>query len=98
MTPPPAGFAPGPDAAVAGVVACRSLRLPPVLGYLVAGVVIGPNTMALAGQAAPHAGTTSLSRNSRPSRLATWVALRMRCTQKVHFSMTPRGRTVTSGL
>ena len=35
-------------AAVTGVVGCRSLRLPPVLGYLVAGVVIGPNTMALA--------------------------------------------------
>ena len=34
-------------AAVAGVVACRSLRLPPMLGYLVVGVVIGPNALAL---------------------------------------------------
>ena len=30
-------------AAIAGVVAFRMLRLPPVLGYLVAGVLIGPN-------------------------------------------------------
>ncbi|TMH13312.1 MAG: potassium transporter [Betaproteobacteria bacterium] len=36
-------------AAVAAVVACRLLRLPPMLGYLVIGVVIGPNAMALAG-------------------------------------------------
>lgn len=35
-------------AAVLGVVACRSLRLPPMLGYLVVGVVIGPNALALA--------------------------------------------------
>ena len=35
-------------AAVLGVVACRSLKLPPMLGYLAVGVVIGPNTMALA--------------------------------------------------
>jgi CPA2 family monovalent cation:H+ antiporter-2 len=35
-------------AAVAGVVVCRSLRLPPMLGYLVVGVVIGPNALALA--------------------------------------------------
>ncbi|MGP1630613.1 MAG: cation:proton antiporter domain-containing protein, partial [Giesbergeria sp.] len=35
-------------AAVLGVVACRSLRLPPMLGYLVAGVLIGPNALALA--------------------------------------------------
>ena len=35
-------------AAVAGVVACRTLRLPPMLGYLVVGVVIGPNALALA--------------------------------------------------
>jgi CPA2 family monovalent cation:H+ antiporter-2 len=34
-------------AAVLGVVACRSLKLPPMLGYLVAGVVIGPNALAL---------------------------------------------------
>jgi monovalent cation:H+ antiporter-2, CPA2 family len=35
-------------AAVLGVVACRSLKLPPILGYLVAGVLIGPNALALA--------------------------------------------------
>jgi len=36
-------------AAVAGVVACRSLKLPPMLGYLAVGVLIGPNALALAG-------------------------------------------------
>ncbi|MEP6823601.1 MAG: monovalent cation:proton antiporter-2 (CPA2) family protein [Ramlibacter sp.] len=35
-------------AAVLGVVACRSLKLPPMLGYLAVGVVIGPHTLALA--------------------------------------------------
>jgi CPA2 family monovalent cation:H+ antiporter-2 len=35
-------------AAVAGVVLCRLARLPPILGYLAAGVLIGPNAMALA--------------------------------------------------
>jgi CPA2 family monovalent cation:H+ antiporter-2 len=39
-------------AAVAGVVVCRSLKLPPMLGYLVAGVVIGPNALALAHDSA----------------------------------------------
>ena len=34
--------------AVVGVVICRSLKLPPMLGYLVAGVLIGPHAMALA--------------------------------------------------
>jgi monovalent cation:H+ antiporter-2, CPA2 family len=34
-------------AAVLGVVTCRSLKLPPTLGYLVVGVVIGPNALAL---------------------------------------------------
>jgi len=29
-------------AAVLAVVACRQFRLPPMLGYLVAGVLIGP--------------------------------------------------------
>jgi len=38
-------------AAVLGVVACRSLKLPPMLGYLAAGVVIGPNALALAKNA-----------------------------------------------
>ena len=35
-------------AAVLGVVICRSLKLPPMLGYLAVGVVIGPNALALA--------------------------------------------------
>ncbi len=35
-------------AAVLGVVACRLLKLPPMLGYLVVGVLIGPNALALA--------------------------------------------------
>ncbi|MGY4831674.1 monovalent cation:proton antiporter-2 (CPA2) family protein [Sphaerotilaceae bacterium SBD11-9] len=35
-------------AAVGGVVACRMLRLPPMLGYLAVGVLIGPNALALA--------------------------------------------------
>jgi CPA2 family monovalent cation:H+ antiporter-2 len=35
-------------AAVAGVVLCRSLKLPPILGYLLVGVLIGPHALALA--------------------------------------------------
>ncbi|MDO9092359.1 MAG: monovalent cation:proton antiporter-2 (CPA2) family protein [Rubrivivax sp.] len=35
-------------AAVLGVVVCRSLKLPPMLGYLVVGVLIGPNALAIA--------------------------------------------------
>jgi CPA2 family monovalent cation:H+ antiporter-2 len=35
-------------APVPGVVACRQLKLPPMLGYLVVGVIIGPNALALA--------------------------------------------------
>ncbi|MBK7060418.1 MAG: cation:proton antiporter [Rubrivivax sp.] len=35
-------------AAVLGVVVFRSLKLPPTLGYLVVGVLIGPNALALA--------------------------------------------------
>ena len=38
-------------AAVLGVVACRYLKLPPMLGYLAVGVVIGPNALALAQNA-----------------------------------------------
>jgi CPA2 family monovalent cation:H+ antiporter-2 len=37
-------------AAVLGVVVFRSLKLPPMLGYLTVGVFIGPNALALAGQ------------------------------------------------
>jgi len=45
-------------AAVLGVVACRSLKLPPMLGYLVVGVLIGPNALALAenSEAVRHLG------------------------------------------
>ncbi|HEY8357996.1 MAG TPA: monovalent cation:proton antiporter-2 (CPA2) family protein, partial [Ramlibacter sp.] len=39
-------------AAVLGVVVCRSLRLPPILGYLAVGVLIGPNALALADESA----------------------------------------------
>jgi len=39
-------------AAVVGVVGCRMLKLPPMLGYLVVGVVIGPNALALAKDSA----------------------------------------------
>ncbi len=35
-------------AAVIGVVVCRMLRLPAMLGYLAVGVIIGPNALALA--------------------------------------------------
>ena len=35
-------------AAVLAVVACRSVKLPPMLGYLAVGVLIGPNALALA--------------------------------------------------
>jgi CPA2 family monovalent cation:H+ antiporter-2 len=35
-------------AAVLGVVVCRSLKLPAMLGYLFVGIVIGPNALALA--------------------------------------------------
>jgi len=39
-------------AAVAGVVACRLPKLPPILGYLLAGVAIGPHALALAKDSA----------------------------------------------
>ena len=39
-------------AAVAGVVACRTLKLPPILGYLIVGVLIGPHALALAKSSA----------------------------------------------
>jgi CPA2 family monovalent cation:H+ antiporter-2 len=35
-------------AAVLSVVVCRSFKLPPMLGYLVVGILIGPNALALA--------------------------------------------------
>jgi monovalent cation:H+ antiporter-2, CPA2 family len=39
-------------AAVAGVVVCRALKLPPMLGYLAVGVLIGPHALALAKDSA----------------------------------------------
>ena len=38
-------------AAVGGVVLCRMLRLPPMIGYLAVGVLIGPHALALARDA-----------------------------------------------
>ena len=45
-------------AAVLGVVACRSLKLPPILGYLAVGILIGPHALALAqnSEAVQHLG------------------------------------------
>ena len=45
-------------AAVVGVVICRFLKLPPMLGYLGVGVLIGPNALALAKDSA---GVTHLA-------------------------------------
>jgi CPA2 family monovalent cation:H+ antiporter-2 len=39
-------------AAVLGVVGCRLLKLPAMLGYLIVGVLIGPNALALARDSA----------------------------------------------
>lgn len=39
-------------AAVLGVVVCRTLRLPPMLGYLVVGILIGPHALAVAQDSA----------------------------------------------
>lgn len=39
-------------AAVIGVVVCRSFKLPPMLGYLAVGIIIGPNALALARDSA----------------------------------------------
>ncbi|MDP9043355.1 MAG: cation:proton antiporter [Pseudomonadota bacterium] len=39
-------------AAVAGVVLCRLAKLPPMIGYLAVGVLIGPNATALANDTA----------------------------------------------
>ena len=45
--------------------------------------------MAPAGQACAQAGWNSPSFNSRSSALAAVFAALIRCTQNVHFSMTP---------
>src|SRR4030095_16897494 len=39
-------------AAVGGVVLCRLARLPPILGYLAVGILIGPHAMAVSGDSA----------------------------------------------
>lgn len=39
-------------AAVVGAVACRMLKLPPMLGYLLVGVLIGPHALAVAKDSA----------------------------------------------
>ena len=45
-------------AAVSGVVLCRTLKLPPMLGYLAVGVALGPHALALSkdGVAVGHLG------------------------------------------
>ena len=57
-----------------------------------------PKTIASDGQAWAQAVVNSPSRIGRSSSRAWFCAPRMRWTQKVHFSITPRARTVTSGL
>src|SRR5262249_47858303 len=57
-----------------------------------------PKTMALVGHAWAHAGLISPSLISRFSASASILTALIRCTQKVHFSMTPTSRTDTSGL
>ena len=57
-----------------------------------------PNTIASAGQDCTHAGCTSPSASGRPSSFASRFPRWIRCTQNVHFSITPPGRTETSGL
>src|ERR1051326_84230 len=62
------------------------------------GSFLSPNTIASVGHACAHAVVTSPSRTRRFSFSASIFAWLMRCTQYVHFSITPRVRTVTSGL
>ena len=57
-----------------------------------------PGLQGLGGDGGDRGHRPARSRKARPSFLATCSALRMRCTQKVHFSITPLERTVTSGL
>ena len=59
---------------------------------------LSPNTIALVGQAVWQAVTTSPSFRGRFSFLAVSLPSCIRCTQNEHFSITPRERTVTSGL
>ena len=57
-----------------------------------------PKVMARVGQAAWQAVSTSSAPIGRLSRSASIRAAAIRCRQNVHFSITPRARTVTSGL
>src|SRR5206468_10780751 len=57
-----------------------------------------PKTSALGGQDWTQAGLNSPSLSPRFSASAWISADLMRCTQKVHFSVTPTSRTETSGL
>ena len=54
--------------------------------------------MASVGHVCWQAVLISPSRTGRFSFSAVILTSLMRCTQNVHFSMTPRERTVTSGL
>src|ERR1044072_9373312 len=62
------------------------------------GSAASPNTIARDGHAAAHDTVNSSATSSRCSSAARFSASRMRCTLKVHFSITPFPRTVTSGL
>ena len=59
-----------------------------------------PKVIAPVGQDSMQAGITAPSASfpGSPRRAASARASWMRCTQKEHFSITPRLRTVTSGL
>ena len=57
-----------------------------------------PKVKAWVGQAAWQAVLTSLAPIGRLSASASIRAAAMRCRQNVHFSITPRARTVTSGI
>ncbi len=59
---------------------------------------MSPNTIASAGHASWHAVLTSFPERGRPCSAACWRASAIRWMQNVHFYITPRERTVTSGL
>src|SRR5512135_722558 len=65
------------------------------------GLLTSPKLMAPVGHASMHAGTTAPSGKwsfDFPSRIAPARAALTRWMQNEHFSITPRLRTVTSGL
>jgi hypothetical protein len=64
---------------------------------LLFGSFISPKTIASVGHDCWQAVTMSPSWTGTPSALARSFPSRIRWTQKVHFSMTPLVRTVTSG-